>query len=352
MLNHVGRVADDTGNEYLAVRQLDALPDLPFMLVTGIRRLDHIGAGPHLEDEIDDVLERDVAYMRPRPASPAHMVAHAILPDSFERAVERFDEFGEPAAIFLERTGRNHAVVRGGRTRIVDLQDEAGIDDRPVFRAHRRGDRVEPLLLALVVFILAVRQHARRRDHRHEGFFHLRALECSFEIVDVAPQDILPDIFHRTDAGDHLGVGHRLAHVELGVELLEAGPIGAGGTRAVAGRDRAQLEAAQALDNILVPTDRLAEFAVADDVDANVRLATDHVVYGLLQALLVGGLIVGLTGLLGTQDVLQRLRTNQASDVGGEDSVSASFHDFPFDASSVSRSKSRPPRNRAISLSS
>ena len=276
------------------------------------------------------------------------MIAHAILGDALKGVVERFDEFGEPAAIFLESAGRNHAVERGGRARIVDLQDEAGVDDRPVFGTHRRRDCCEPLLLALVVFILAVRQHARRRDDRHEGFFHLHAFERGFEIVDVTPQDVLPDIFHRADAGDHLGVGHRLTHVEFGVELLEARPVGSRGPGPEARRDRAQLEAAQALDDILVPTDGLAEFAVADDVNADFRLAADHIGDGLLQAILIGRVIVGLTALLGAQDVLQCLGTDQASDVGGEDSVSASFHDFPLDAFSMSR----PQRNRAISFSS
>ena len=176
------------------------------MLVARIGKFDHIGAGPHLENEIDDVPQRDVAHMRAGPASPADVVAHAILGDALERVVERFDEFGEPAPILLEGRRRNHAVIGRGRARIVDLQDEAGVDDRPVFGAHRRGDRGEPLLLALVVFILAVRQHARRRDHRHESLFHLHVLERGFEVGDVALQDLLPDIFHRADAGDHLAL--------------------------------------------------------------------------------------------------------------------------------------------------
>src|SRR5215475_9783248 len=55
MLDDVGRMADHTGNEQLAVRQSHVLPDAPFMLVPGISRLDRIGTGIDAEHEIDDV---------------------------------------------------------------------------------------------------------------------------------------------------------------------------------------------------------------------------------------------------------------------------------------------------------
>jgi hypothetical protein len=44
MLHDVGLVADDTGNELSALRQLDGLPDLPLVLVACIRGLDRIRA--------------------------------------------------------------------------------------------------------------------------------------------------------------------------------------------------------------------------------------------------------------------------------------------------------------------
>jgi hypothetical protein len=42
--------------------------------------------------------------------------------------------------------------------RIVDLQNEPGIDDRPVFLAHRFGRRGDEILLAAVVQVLAARE--------------------------------------------------------------------------------------------------------------------------------------------------------------------------------------------------
>src|SRR5262249_61683500 len=74
MFHHVGGVADDTRDEHLARGQLHILPHLPFVLVTRIGALDHVGADVHLEDEVDDVLERYVRGMRSRPASPADLI--------------------------------------------------------------------------------------------------------------------------------------------------------------------------------------------------------------------------------------------------------------------------------------
>ena len=50
--------------------------------------LDHPGVGPHLEDQIGDVFERDIGGVRARrPAAPAHMAVHPVLRDAVERVV-------------------------------------------------------------------------------------------------------------------------------------------------------------------------------------------------------------------------------------------------------------------------
>ena len=67
MLDRGGVVRDDAGDQDLARRQLHLLPDAPFVLVADIGGLDRIGAGAHLQDQVDDVLER----ARPRRAARA-----------------------------------------------------------------------------------------------------------------------------------------------------------------------------------------------------------------------------------------------------------------------------------------
>src|SRR5215470_15329500 len=82
VLEDIGCVTDDARNQDLALRQLRILPDLPLVLVADIAGLDHIGLRLHLEQEIDDILQRDVALMRSVPAAPANMEANAILGNS------------------------------------------------------------------------------------------------------------------------------------------------------------------------------------------------------------------------------------------------------------------------------
>ena len=62
------------------------------------------------------------------------------------------------------------AVVMRRHARIVDLQHEAGIDDRQVFDAHRVGERREILLVGRVVAVLVIELEVRRRDRGDEGF--------------------------------------------------------------------------------------------------------------------------------------------------------------------------------------
>ena len=116
MLHYVGGVADDAGHQRLAARQLDLLPDAPFVLVARVGALDEIGPGFDFQHEVDDILQRHVGGMRPRPAAPADVIAHAFLGDSRQRLVQHLDVQLDPAPVILERCrrhGGDDAVCRG-----------------------------------------------------------------------------------------------------------------------------------------------------------------------------------------------------------------------------------------------
>src|SRR5215472_11235178 len=78
------------------------------------------------------------------------MEADAVLREAAQRMVQRLDpDHDELPVVFDRRLGIYHVPARRGR-RIVELEDEPGIEDCPVFLAHRLGAGIEEVLVALV----------------------------------------------------------------------------------------------------------------------------------------------------------------------------------------------------------
>jgi hypothetical protein len=76
----------------------------------------------------------------------------------------------------------------------------------------------------------------------------------------------------------------------------------------------------------IAPADRLAELAVADDVDAGTRLLAYDAANRVAKTFLIGFYVIRLAALLGAQEFLQSLRTDQAADMRGENAIGAAFH--------------------------
>src|SRR5215469_9959558 len=79
VLDQVRGVRDDAGNQDLAVRQLDVLPQVVLVLVPRVGRFNQVGTGLDLEHDVHDVRERDVVGVRAVPAAPAQVVSDAVL---------------------------------------------------------------------------------------------------------------------------------------------------------------------------------------------------------------------------------------------------------------------------------
>src|SRR5688572_8976601 len=90
MFYHVRRVRDDARDEDLAIWQLGVLPDDPFVLVAGVRAFDQVALRVDHEHYVDELLELDVEGVRAVPATPAEVIAHAVLRQPFEGVVQRF----------------------------------------------------------------------------------------------------------------------------------------------------------------------------------------------------------------------------------------------------------------------
>ena len=169
MLEDVRGVADEPGQQDAVLRQLDVAPHLPLVLVARVGLLERVAAHADPEDEVDDVAQLDVVGVRPVPAPPAHVVARALRRDALQRAVERLDAQLRPLAVLGHRRGRDHRVVHRRQEGVVDLQAQAGVDDRAVLLVERVGEGEDELLVAVVVLVDADRHRARRRDDRQEA---------------------------------------------------------------------------------------------------------------------------------------------------------------------------------------
>src|SRR5262245_8480301 len=108
--------------------------------------------------------------------------------------------------------------------------------------------------------------------------------------------------------------GEALRGLVLVVEIRKVPAILAGDRGAEAGGViRALLETGNPLQHISRPADRLAEFAVADDVDADLGLPLDHLGDRAAKTVLVGGGIICLVVLLLLEERHELRGTNEAS---------------------------------------
>src|SRR5262245_5960273 len=131
----------------------------------------------------------------------------------------------------------------------------------------------------------------------------------------------MPDIAN--GSGDHpsselRGVlahpGETLRSLVLVVEIRKVLAILAGDRGAESGGVvNALLETGNPLQHIPRPADRLAEFPVADDVNAGLRLPIDHLGDRASKALLVGRRIIRLVILLFPEEGNELRGTNQAA---------------------------------------
>ena len=136
---------------------------------------------------IDHVLRLHVVNARADIDAVAGVVADAVRRQAAECVVESFDAAGGPFAACGDVGLGVHHVI-GGEERVVDLEDEAGIDDRLVFLAQRVGEGDEVILLVLVVLVAVPVGEVGRRDRRHERLDMRAPGERRLEPVDVLPE--------------------------------------------------------------------------------------------------------------------------------------------------------------------
>ena len=152
------------------------------MLVARICGLEAVGAGVDLEHIFDDVGERRFVEARAFVDAVAGVEAHLLGRNAGKRRVGRLDiDFGAAPHLRAIETGLEENIRQ---ERIVDLHQDAGIDDGAVFLGEFGGERVEILLVGLVVLVDAdTRRRGRRQKYVVVG--HASRRRGALDVCDV-----------------------------------------------------------------------------------------------------------------------------------------------------------------------
>ena len=124
-------VTDDPGDEHLPLGQLHLLEDMVFVFVAWVGCFKRIGSGVDLQHDIDNILQGHFMDAWTDIDAVAGMKAHLFRWDVADRVIDGFDALGCPASAVGHAAFRMHHIV-GDQTRVVDLQDEARVNDRVV----------------------------------------------------------------------------------------------------------------------------------------------------------------------------------------------------------------------------
>lgn len=281
-----------------------------------------------------------MSVVRPVPATPAQVKAYAVLRKVPSRVIQRLDPgHGELLVIVDRRFGVDLVPILGD-TRVVELEDESGVDDRLVLLAHRVGAGVHELFVGRVVLVHEPRA-ATGCDGVEEALLGPGSLERGPERLDVALHIVMTGIgdgppAHRkspgraADADPRFGIGVGLGELQPVPSIREAAqhdvarrrPVG----RHVPQIDIGQFQPAQPLEDVSPPgavihpvRHRVAVLAVVDDVDADVALSANHRSDRVTQVRTERTVINGLAGLALTIALDEVVGSWQTPGMAGQD---------------------------------
>jgi hypothetical protein len=227
----------------------------------------------------------------------------------------------------------------------VDLQQEAGVDDRPIFLVQRIRHGEDEIRIVFIIFVQPVRNNAARRHGRHESLRDARAAQRCLEIFDIASNEFATFVGDGADAGPiALGADKALGLVVFRVEFGKPLAIAAfgddlAGPKAETG---ALLEAGQTIEDIARPARRFAELAVADDVDANRLLFADNLRHRRRELRRIAACGTRIAGVRGFQECHEFGRPGEAADVSGQYFLVAALHDRLVDDVKEIAARRRP----------
>ena len=158
MLDEVGRGVEHTGDDHLVVRQAHLAEHHPLVLVTRVGAFEGERLRARLEDDAEDLAERDVTVVRALVVAPAEMQAHAVGRDVAQRVIQRLHVRRGDLHELRVADVRKREVPAHRQVRTVDLEHDARAVDRVVLLLHHVD---EPCEIRLAARIVLVRQEVR-----------------------------------------------------------------------------------------------------------------------------------------------------------------------------------------------
>ena len=134
------------------------------------------------------------------PAAETDVIADAIFRNAAQCVIERRDPKLRPFTI-TPRALLHEGIVHVGENGVVDLKNEARIDDGEVLLPQRIRDRENVISFIRGVCIGRVVADACRRDSGEEGFFRVRGLEGHLQVRNIARNALVIPVFDRADTG-------------------------------------------------------------------------------------------------------------------------------------------------------
>ena len=152
----------------LSVGQLDVPEHGPLVFVAGVGAFEGDRLGARLQHDAEDLLERDVAVVRPFVVAPAQVQAQAVGGDVPERVVERFDiGLGDLHELSRAEVGEGQMAPHR-QVRAIDLEHESGLVDGVVLLLHDVGQVGQIGLTARVVLVAQEMRDDAGRGGGHE----------------------------------------------------------------------------------------------------------------------------------------------------------------------------------------
>ena len=143
------------------------------MLMPRVGRLDRIRSCLHLEQQIDHMFQGQIVCVGAMPTSPTNVVTHAVLGNIFQCVIQSLHPHCRKLAVFFDTRRRHDHVIGVRQSRIVDLKNEATVDDRLIFMLYRVCKSKKILFIGGVVFVVEKVLQPAGSKHTHESFFHL-----------------------------------------------------------------------------------------------------------------------------------------------------------------------------------